>query len=84
VIVAQVDRPPEGGFYPTSGWDVDETVADAYTLQLPAGLPSGDYRLVVGLYNSATFARAQLADGADAFQLGVWSVAAPASSAETK
>ena len=28
-LVAQADRAPEGGFYPTSAWEIDERVADS-------------------------------------------------------
>ncbi|HSD82458.1 MAG TPA: glycosyltransferase family 39 protein, partial [Anaerolineae bacterium] len=41
--VAQADRPPQAGAYPTSFWDVDETVVDEHLLPLPAALPAGDY-----------------------------------------
>jgi hypothetical protein len=53
-IVAQHDGEPENGFYPTSAWMPGETVVDSHHLDLPANLPPGDYRLLVGLYQSST------------------------------
>ena len=49
-VVAQHDGQPLGGAYPTSVWDAGEVVADPHLLSLPSGLPSGNYRLRVGLY----------------------------------
>jgi 4-amino-4-deoxy-L-arabinose transferase-like glycosyltransferase len=68
-IVAQHDRAPESGFYPTSQWDVGETVADIYALTLPETLATGNYRLMVGLYDPATGQRLLTADGQDAVEL---------------
>lgn len=48
--VAQIDRMPQEGSYPTSVWAAGEVIADRYVLDLPAGLPPGDYELDVGLY----------------------------------
>jgi hypothetical protein len=57
---AQLDRQPVGGFRPTSTWQPGELVRDNYGLQLPADLPSGDYRLIAGLYLPATMERASI------------------------
>jgi hypothetical protein len=48
-IVAQRDTTPVDGRYPTSQWRTGVPIADTHTLDL-AGLPTGDYRLTVGLY----------------------------------
>lgn len=48
--VAQFDGPPRGGVYPTSAWDAGESVPDAHSLALPAGLAPGLYGLRLGLY----------------------------------
>lgn len=53
-IRAQGDSPPAGGIYPTSAWQPGEVVRDPRPLRLPANLPPGEYRLVVGLYDPAT------------------------------
>ncbi len=73
-IVAQNDRRPLDGFYPTSGWTVDESVEDFYELTLPAQLPSGGYRLLVGWYQPATNERLRLADSRDALEVARWVV----------
>lgn len=56
-IVAQADSPPRGGSYPTLAWNPGEWVRDDHALALPADLPSGDYVLRIGWYNSTTGAR---------------------------
>jgi hypothetical protein len=48
------------GFRPTSGWPVAEIVRDNYALALPADLPNGVYRLVVGLYEWPSMGRLPL------------------------
>lgn len=55
--VAQQDSQPVGGNYPTSHWQAGETIIDPVTLNLPAELPPGQYKLVVGLYRLDTLAR---------------------------
>jgi hypothetical protein len=71
-IVAQSDRTPEGGFYPTGHWDAGDVVEDTYTLALPETLPKGRLRLVVGVYDPATGQRALLENGDDALQIAAW------------
>ena len=73
-IVAQQDRRPLDGFYPTNGWTVAEPVEDFYGLTLPATLPPGDYRLLVGWYQPATNGRLRLPDGSEAYELTRWVV----------
>jgi hypothetical protein len=74
-VIGQNDRAPQGGFFPTWGWEVGERVDDYYSLELPENLPVGDYRLVVGWYEPASGERVQLMDGGDGFELMQWSVA---------
>lgn len=50
-LVAQHDGPPAEGRNPTSGWLPGDSVADEHHIELPRGLPSGEYRLIVGLYD---------------------------------
>lgn len=52
--VAAVDAEPVSWAYPTTVWRPGEVVADAYEIPLPAGLPPGDYRPLVIVYNPAT------------------------------
>jgi 4-amino-4-deoxy-L-arabinose transferase-like glycosyltransferase len=47
--VAGFDGPPIGGDYPTSWWEAGEVIVDEHMLDL-RGLPSGRYRMLVGLY----------------------------------
>ena len=61
---AQVDRSPVGGFSPTSSWRVGEVIDDKYGLPLPDGLPAGQYRLVVAIYNPQTMERLPVLDEA--------------------
>lgn len=51
--VAQADGPPLAGWYPTSWWPAGEAVTDWRNFPLPADLPPGRYRLVVGFYDLA-------------------------------
>jgi hypothetical protein len=63
--LAQADGPPLSGVYPTRFWDVGERLADPYLVEVPAGVPPGDYELRVGMYLLATGDRLPLlsADG---------------------
>jgi hypothetical protein len=56
-IVAQADSQPLGGSYPTSIWDQDEIVMDAYRLPIEMDMPKGRYRLRIGLYRLETMGR---------------------------
>jgi len=47
---AQHDDQPQNGTYPTSFWDVGEVVTETRTISIPAGLPSGEYPLLAGMY----------------------------------
>jgi hypothetical protein len=57
VMVAQFDGPPLAGLWPTSQWPPGALIVDSRQLQLPADLPVGAYRLLVGLYDPNTMAR---------------------------
>ncbi len=48
--VAQLDRPPVNGRYPTRLWDAGEVVVDTITLPIDT-LPNGSYTPVIGLYD---------------------------------
>ncbi|MCL7452796.1 MAG: hypothetical protein M8467_07080, partial [Anaerolineae bacterium] len=50
-ILAQDDGAPGNGQLPTLGWLPGEYVVDTHRLYVPAGLPPGEYRLAVGLYD---------------------------------
>jgi hypothetical protein len=55
--VAQMDRPPAAGAYPTSLWTPGETIRDNLQIPLPEDLPPGRYDVVAGLYNVVTGTR---------------------------
>ena len=52
-IVAQSDRRPFGGRFPTTVWRPGEALEDVYTLESPADHAPGKYSLQVGFYDSA-------------------------------
>ena len=53
-LVAQRDAMPLGGRASTNTWLPGDAYADRYAIDLPADLPSGDYRVVIGMYSPAT------------------------------
>ncbi len=60
-IVAQLDRLPFHGRWPTPVWQPGESLRDRYDLALPATLPPGRYGVRFGFYDQA--GRLLLADG---------------------
>jgi hypothetical protein len=44
------DHKAGGDFYPTTLWQIGETVADHFDVPLPEGLEPGEYRVMVGMY----------------------------------
>jgi len=50
-IVAQNDRRPYDGRFPTTVWRADEALSDTVLVALPPDLPAGRYALRVGLYD---------------------------------
>ena len=52
-VRASLEAQPASGRYATSQWLPGEVLLDRQTLGAPAALPSGDYRLIVGLYRAA-------------------------------
>ena len=71
-LVAQYDKTPLDGFYPTTGWTPETVLTDNYMLQLPDTLPPGRYRLDAGWYDAATGARVLTEEGNDAAVLAEW------------
>lgn len=51
---SQGDAFPLGGLRPTTSWLPGEHLRDSYTILLPPDLPSGDYPLRIGFYDSVT------------------------------
>ena len=52
-VAAGLEAQPLDGRYPTQNWATGEFVRDRHTLSLPADLPPGAYRLIVGLYRGS-------------------------------
>ncbi|HEX5690860.1 MAG TPA: glycosyl transferase, partial [Roseiflexaceae bacterium] len=62
--VAEVNVAPGGAeFPPTSAWQPGRQIAVPLPLGLPADLPPGEYRLVLGIYDIATQQRPPLLEG---------------------
>jgi 4-amino-4-deoxy-L-arabinose transferase-like glycosyltransferase len=55
--VAQRDTPPWQGRFPTSSWRAGAIVVDVNDVALPAGLPPGQYTVVLGMFDPASGAR---------------------------
>jgi hypothetical protein len=66
-IVSQQDQVPGNGQFPTTSWIPNEFLIDNYTLQIPAGTPSGHqaYRLKIGLYDPNSFSRLPVLEAGD-------------------
>jgi hypothetical protein len=69
-IWGQSDHVPRNGQAPTSSWIADQVVSETFELQIGADAPEDSYKLVVGLYDSATVTRLKLPDGLDFVVLG--------------
>jgi len=55
--VAQGDKTPLDGDWPTTAWEPGQTFRDEYRIKVPNGLAPGVYELRVGLYRLADFTR---------------------------
>ena len=62
ITVAQADGEPQQGALPTSFWERGELVPDMAVVNVPAGLPAGEYRLILGMYEVATGQRLPVED----------------------
>jgi hypothetical protein len=62
-IIAQKDNQPQHNTYPTSFWDVGETIADEYALEIPPDVAPGNYRLMIGMYRTSDGARLLTREG---------------------
>ncbi len=65
----QIDRVPRDGAYPTTAWQLNQTVADPYRVPIAPNAPAGKYKIEVGMYDVATGARLKLSDGSDSIIL---------------
>lgn len=67
-LAASFDRPPLDGAYPTGTWLAGQSIIDPHFVPL-TGVPPGEYRLIVGLYNPASGQRLVTPTGADFVEL---------------
>lgn len=72
-LLAQVDGAPGPVGRPTRTWTLpSETLVSAVLpLTIPAELPAGSYRLIIGIYNSQTGARLSTDKNGDSYLLGM-------------
>ncbi|MGQ9584772.1 MAG: DUF2142 domain-containing protein [Anaerolineae bacterium] len=61
-VLAQTDRPPLLGYYPTSAWNPGELIPDRIRMVVPAKTPSGTYPLILGLYRLQDLSRLPVTD----------------------
>ncbi|HLB50236.1 MAG TPA: hypothetical protein VJL59_24710 [Anaerolineales bacterium] len=57
VIYAQRDTEPCDNFYSSRQWAPGEIIVDRFALSLPNDIPPGDYKLLIGWYDSGTLER---------------------------
>lgn len=62
-LVAQRDSEPQGGMRPTSGWAEGEEIIDNYGVVIPEGMPTGEYEIVVGMYDPQSGERLPILEG---------------------
>lgn len=70
---AQSDSMPGAGTYVTTQWRPGEAVVDTHRLEIPQGLPDGEYQLIAGWYLLSTGERLRLTSpqpGTDHLVLG--------------
>ncbi len=63
-LYGQWDNPPGRGTWPTTQWLPGEQIFDSYQIPVQENAPPGEYRLFVGMYNSATGERLPVLDEA--------------------
>ena len=56
-VVFQRDKLPLNELQPMTRWGVSELLRDPYTALVPANLPSGGYRVMIGVYDPISGAR---------------------------
>ena len=68
-LVASHDGQPLENRFPTTAWLPGVPVVDPHSLQLPAGLPPGNYQLQAGLYRLADGQRLPVSDSSGTEQV---------------
>ena len=72
---ARDDSAPIGGLYPTDHWRVGEAITDTHRLTLPTDIPTGRYRLEMGIYEPSTMKHLRATDGRERIVLDFLKVA---------
>jgi hypothetical protein len=62
-IWGQHDGQPSRGAWPTSDWQPGEMVIDQHTIEIDPAAQAGEYRLMIGMYDSSTGRRLTVAGG---------------------
>jgi hypothetical protein len=75
-VVAQHDKPPLDGQFPTTRWQAGILFTDQHVIQLPADLAPGVYRIALGFYDAATGGRLPVAGGAADQAGAAWQIGA--------
>jgi uncharacterized membrane protein len=73
-VIVQRDGEPVGDLRPTTTWRAGETLADNYGIFIEPGMPSGDYRVEIGMYRADSSARLPIG-GSDHLIVGTVHVA---------
>ncbi len=63
-MIDAYDSPPRQGLAPTSGWRVNDPVADGVIISIDDTIPPGEYRLAIGLYDPMTLERLMISGSA--------------------
>ena len=83
-LVAQVDSVPGSGARPTASWQPGEFIVDPYTLNLPADLQPGQYRLLLLMFDSASGTQVFTREGNGAITLATVNVPIKPSAASSR
>ncbi|MBI3287258.1 MAG: hypothetical protein HYZ68_04335 [Chloroflexi bacterium] len=67
-IWGQWDQPPQGGGFLTSEWRPGDVIRDTYTIPVDPQAPSGEYRLLVGMYELQSGQRLPVYDPLEALR----------------
>ncbi|MBI4789463.1 MAG: phospholipid carrier-dependent glycosyltransferase [Chloroflexi bacterium] len=70
-LIAQQDNQPQQGAYPTSFWDVGETIVDEYALSVPGDSAPAGAKIQIGVYRAEDGTRLSVQEGADNVALAV-------------
>jgi hypothetical protein len=65
-IWGQDDSQPVNGTFPTTAWSSGQIVVDRHMVEIDPAAPPGSYRLMTGMYDSATAQRLTIPEPSDA------------------